>query len=547
MSETGLKIFKLNFDGSFDEISYENIKDVFTIVNILAIYMSQKKTMYIWIGSNATQALKNHISNIRVLVKEEFPDFRIIRNFTFEMRDEPFEFFKNLKISKEELYKIIDYQEKVMLPTLRKIKTLRSKLEGLIDSEDYANAIKTSEEIIVLANQIEDDAVLTEQKRLITDIKSKNEDKKIIDEISEKGSTVDKEFFKLIEAKEFLKAHQLVEDFEKSFSTTYDLSLIPIVKDLLSREKKIWKKEQDRLIKALNKLENDLFLALKNLEIEAALNLMERGKGLFVNLINEDVKLKWKGFETDIQAAKQKVEFIKVCDNFINQYIKLKEKFQFNTITRELGKLLKKVQDLKIHDYKKKLEDIEKEINSAEDSYNKKLAEIAELEKEIKSNQKKNLLDNTLKNCQSITELVKSINKLDLEEKYSAILIKTEEAIENKRIFEEKQESLKKELNQLEKAINTSLKLMNLVKAGDIIEKSKIFLVELVDDKVKENWNEIEKGFKLTKDLIQNVENLSKKGIMALESKSYKDSLNNYEQIINLIQVYDKQIQGKVG
>ena len=299
--------------------------------------------------------------------------------------------------------------------------------------------------------------------------------------------------------------------------------------------------------KSTNKLENDLFLALKNLEIEAALNLMERGKGLFVNLINEDVKLKWKGFETDIQAAKQKVELIKVCDNFINQYIKLKEKFQFSTITTELGKLLKKVQDLKIHDYKKKLEDIEKEINSAEDSYNKKLAEIAELEKEIKSNQKKNLLDNTLKNCQSIIELVKSINKLDLEEKYSAILIKTEEAIENKRIFEEKQESLKKELNQLEKAINTSLKLMNIVKAGDIIEKSKIFLVELVDDKVKENWNEIEKEFKLTKDLIQNVENLSKKGIMALESKSYKDSLNNYEQIINLIQVYDKQIQGKVG
>jgi len=547
MSETGLKIFKLNFDGSFDEISYQNIKDVFTIVNILAIYMSQKKTMYIWIGSNATQSLKNHISNIRVLVKEEFPDFRIIRNFTFEMRDEPFEFFKNLNITKEELYKIIDYQEKVMLPTLRKIKTLRSKLEGLIDSEDYANAIKTSEEIIVLANQIEDDAVLTEQKRLITDIKSKNEDKKIIDEISEKGSTVDKEFFKLIEAKEFLKAHQLVEEFEKSFSTTYDLSLIPIVKDLLSREKKIWKKEQDRLIKALNKLENDLFLALKNLEIEAALNLMERGKGLFVNLINEDVKLKWKGFETDIQATKQKVELIKVCDNFINQYIKLKEKFQFNTITRELGKLLKKVQDLKIHDYKKKLEDVEKEINSAEDSYNKKLAEIAELEKKIKSNQKNNLLDDTLKNCQSIIELVESVNKLDLEENYSAILIKTEEAIEKRRIFEERQGKLKKELIQLEEDIKTSLKRMDLAKAGDIVEKSKIFLTELVDDKKKENWNDLEKRFKLAKNLIRNVEDLSKNGIMALESKSYKDSLNKYEQIINLIQGYDKQIQGKVG
>lgn len=547
MSETGLKIFKLNFDGSFNEISYENIKDVFTIVNILAIYVSQKKTMYIWIGRNATQALKNHISNIRVLVKEEFPDFRIIRNFTFEMRDEPFEFFQNLNISKEELYKIIDYQEKVMLPTLKKIDTLKTKLESLIDTEDYANAIKISEEIIVLANQIDDNAVLTEQKRLIPEIKLKNEDKQIIDEISEKTSTVDKEFSKLIKAKEFLKAHQLVEEFEKSFSTTYDLSAIPIAKDLLSREKKIWKKEQDRLIKSLNKLENDLFLALRNLEIETALNLLERGKAFFLNLINEEVKLKWKRFETDIQIAKQKVELIKVCDNFIIEYVKLKDKFQFNTITTKLGSLLTKVQKLKITDYKKKLEDINKEINSAEDSYNKKLAEIAELEKKIKSNQKNNLLDDTLKNCQSIIKLVKSINKLDLEEKYSAILIQTEEAIENKRIFEEKQENLKEELTQLEKVFGSSLKRMDIAKTGEIIEKSKIFLVELVDDKTKEKWNALEKKFKLTKNLIQNVENLSRNGITALESKSYKDSLNNYEQIINLIQGYTKQIQGKVG
>ena len=547
MSEAGLKIFKLNFDGSFDEISYENIKDVFTIVNILAIYMSQKKTMYIWIGRNATQALKNHISNIRVLVKEEFPDFRIIRNFTFEMRDEPFEFFQNLNITKEELYKIIDYQEKVMLPTLKKMDTLKTKLESLIDTEDYANAIKISEEIIVLANEIDDNAVLTEQKRLITEIKLKNEDKQIIDEISEKVSTVDKEFSKLIETKEFLKAHQLVEEFEKSFSTTYDLSVIPIGKDLLSREKKIWKKEQDRLIKALNKLENDLFIALRNLEIEKATNLIKKGKALFLNLINDEIKLKWEGFETDIQTAKQKVDLIKVCDNFITEYVKLKEKFQFNTITTKLSSLLKKVQKLKITDYKKKLEDIKKEINLAEDSYNKKLTEIAELEKKIKSNQKNNFLDDTLKNCQSIIKLVKSINKLDLEEKYSAILIQIEEAIENKRVFEEKQDNLKEKLTQLEKMFGSSLKRIDIAKTGEIIEKSKICLVELVDDKTKEKWNALEKRFKLTKNLIQNVENLSRNGITALESKSYKDSLKKYEQIINLIQGYSKQIQGKVG
>ncbi|GAH50669.1 unnamed protein product [marine sediment metagenome] len=73
MIENVIKTFKLNYDGTFDEIACENIKDVFTIVNILAIYIQKIKTMYIWIGRNATQALKNHVAKIRVILKEEFP------------------------------------------------------------------------------------------------------------------------------------------------------------------------------------------------------------------------------------------------------------------------------------------------------------------------------------------------------------------------------------------------------------------------------------------------------------------------------------------
>ncbi|MFX1531289.1 MAG: hypothetical protein ACFFBC_09260 [Promethearchaeota archaeon] len=545
MSETGLKIFKLNFDGSFDEISYENIKDVFTIVNILAIYLSQKKTMYIWIGRNATQALKNHISNIRVLLKEEFPEFRILRNFTFEMRDEQFEFFNNLNITKEELYEIIDYQEKVMLPTLKEIDSLKSQLEKFIESEDFTNAIKASEEIIILAKIIEDDAVLTEQNRLIVEIKSKYEDKVIIDEISEKVPTLDKEFTRLIEEKEYLKAHQLIEEFEIKFRDKYDLSLIPIVKELLSKEKKIWKEEQDRLTKLLNKLETNLYLALKNLDIEKAENLIEKGKSLFSNLLNNEIKLKWGGFETEIHTAKQKVDLIGVCDNFLKSYTELRENFQFKSIYTEINNLLKKVQDLDIPDYEKKLENVRKEVNSAEESYKKKLLEIAELEKKIKSNQKNNLIDDTLRDCQNILKLIKSIKKSDLEEYYTTILNETEEAIEKRRIFEEKQENLKKELTQLNKEINDSLKKMDVEKAGDVIVKSKIFLAELVDNKVKENWNKLEKNYNLAKELIQNVETLSNDGILALESKSYNDCLKKYEEIVSLIQGYNKQIQGR--
>lgn len=547
MSETGLNIFRLNIDGSFDEISYENIKDVFTIVNILAIYVSQKKTMYIWIGRNATQALKIHISNIRVLVKEEFPDFRIIRNFTFEMRDEPFDFFNNLHISKEELYQIIDYQEEVMLPILKEIDNLRVKLNSFIESKDYGNAIKISENIIVLANQIEDDAVLEEQKRIVTECKSKNEEKKLIDEIVESASAIEKEFSNFIEAEEFLKAHQLIEGFEKRFSDKYDLSLIPAIKALLSKEQKIWKKEQNRLVKALNKLENDFFLALKNLEVESAITLLEKGRALFLNLLNEEIKFKWKGFEAEIQIAKEKAILIEKCDLFFKDYINLKKEFKFSTITTRLTELLENVKDLKVVDYKKKLEDLQVEIKSTKDSYNKKLAKITELEKKVENNQENNLLDNVLENCKDIVELAKSIDKLEIEKKYISIFSQTEEAIEDRRIFKEKQNKLKKELSQLKKEIEASLKQMDIEKVKNLIDKSEIYLSELFDDIVKESWNEVNKRFKLARDLIQKVDSLSKNGFMALESKSYKDSLKDYSQIIGLIQGYNKQIEGKVS
>ncbi len=540
MSQNVVKIFKLNFDGTFDEIAYANIKEVFTIVNILAIYVTTKKIMYVWIGSNATQALKNHISNIRVLVKEEFPDFRIIRNFTFEMREEPFEFFKNLELNKEDLYKLIDYQEKVMLPTLKKIKNLKNTLPKLVDSEEYSNAIKISEEIVKLAKEINDDALQTEQKRLISELTAKGADKEIINELEEVAMGVDKEFSNLIKTEEFLKAHIIVEEFEKIYSKKYDLSLINSARELISKEKKIWKKEQERLIKELTKLENDFFLAIKNLEIENAIKILERGKSLFQNLIDDEVKKKWDQFDDKLQIAKQKAELVKVIDVFIKKSEEMKVNYQFKALKNEINTLLTKVQKLNITDYQKKLEDLKTDIVSAEEGYNKKLAEIENLEKEIKKNQKSNLIDDVLRDCQKIIQIAQSINKTEVIEKYSIALEQTEKAIEEIKIFEEKQEKLRNELEQMEKNLASLLKTMDLAKLEKILEKSKMLLIELVDEEIKKNWVILEKKYISARDLIVNVENLSKSGLNSLNDKSYRESLDFYEQIINQIQSYNK-------
>ncbi|MHA2390701.1 MAG: hypothetical protein ACXAEX_01925 [Promethearchaeota archaeon] len=536
MPDTGLNIFKLNFDGSFDEIAYDDIKDVFTIINILAIYLSKKKVMYIWIGRNATQSLKNHISNIRIIIKEEFPDFRILRNFTFEMREESYEFFNNLSITKEELYKQIDYQEQIMLPTLRKIDLLKKKLEKSNEIEDYSNAINLSKEIIELAEKIEDEALVTEQKELLTDLTARSEKAKIISEIEEKTLEMEIEFTTLLDAKEFLEAHRLVENLIERYKNIYDLTQIPSVNNLISEEKVIWDKEQKRLKKELAKLENDLYRALKNLEVEKAKNILEMAKNLFPNLLDDEIKNKWDRFDSELQSAKQKAVLIKKAEEFVFNSKSLIENYQFQSLYDELEILLGKVQELKIGPTEEKLKSLQKEIISAEANFNSKVAELEVLEQSITSKQESDLLMEILEPCEKLISIAKSIKKSDLIHKYTEIFKKTKKKLEEIKNFEENQNKLKTELKQLDYLYKTAMREMNLTEVDIVIEKSKLFLVDLVDNKIKENWIEYEKSFIAAKDLINSVDTLIKKGIRALERRSYNETLNFYEQIISLIQ-----------
>ena len=539
MSISGPKVFKLNFDGSFDNIAYENIKDAFTIVNILAIYIKQKKTMYIWIGKKATQSLKNHISNIRVLVKEEFPDFRIIRNNTVEMREEPYDFFQNLNINKEELYEQIDYQEKILLPILNDIDKLKDKSERFIKTTSYEDALKTTKEIIEMAKKIGDEALIAEQEKLISELTTKGESKKVIDEITNKTTEFEKKFHTLIEKREFLSANNILEEFKKVLGENYDLTQVPSTTEFITNGEKILKKEQDRLQRELKRLENDLLLSFKNLDTKTAVDIMREGNSLLLNLLNDEIKVKWKKLDDDLKIVKQKIELKKDIDTFFTESKLLKNNYQFKEIKIKIEELVPLVKNLNFSDYQKKLESFKKEILSAEKSYNKSLSEIVELEKLIKDNQANNLIDDILKNCEKILKIAKSINKSDIVESYLAIAKQTESLKEENRLFEENQKKLKQELSNLAKSLTSALKNFELSKASEIIQKGKIALIELVDEEIKKKWDGFEKKYLAAKSLIEEIEKLSKSGLQALEAKTYDESLKFYKQIVDQIEGYE--------
>lgn len=539
MVENIIKTFKLNYDGTFDEIAYENIKDVFTIVNILAIYIQKIKTMYIWIGRSATQALKNHVAQIRVLLKEEFPQFRIIRNITFEMRSEPFEFFKNLNITKDELYEIIEYQEKTVLPVLEKIDDLKERSENSIESEDFETAIELLKEIICLAEKIQNDALKTEQESLLSELTKKYENQKIISEIEHEVIRIEKEFNQLIRAKNILSAHELVESFIEKYEKVYDLTLVPSAKELILKEKKKWKAEQEKIKNDLSILEKDFNESIDNLEISEATEIYDKAMNLISNLIEKKIRNKWEGCHKKIQKVKNKIEFINRFEKFSEELPKLKESHLYIDIKTNIEILIKEVESIDFLEYYDKLKVISKEIDSAEELFNRTLEEIRSLEKTIIDNEKNKLFEKNLKVCEKIIELGKSVNKTEVIKNYTNILKQTQEQIKKRKEFEENQNKLKEELSKLEKEFTLNIKSMGIKAVNEILEKSEKFLNDLVDDDINDRWDNFKTKFHTARRLLENIEFLSKNGIIALDKGSYEKSLKFFEQIIDQLQVYE--------
>ena len=182
---------------------------------------------------------------------------------------------------------------------------------------------------------------------------------------------------------------------------------------------------------------------------------------------------------------------------------------------------------------------LNKEIDSAEKSYNKILEEIGILEKEIIDNQKNNRFENNIRDCDKIIKLANSIKNLEIAKNYSKIIEKTKEQIKNRKEFEEKQRLLKEELTKLEKKFTSSMKTMEIKNINEILEKGDEFLNQLLDDEIKGKWDNFKAKFHSAKQLLENIEILSKNGMDALEKGSCPDSLDFFEQIIHQLQEYE--------
>ena len=306
---SNIKIFKLNYSGSFKEISEENLLLSFTLFDILTFYVPNQRLMYIWIGKKASQSLKKLIPQIRGAISSEYPELKILRNITIESGLEPAEFLGLIGITEEGMKARIKKLEIKLLPILSEINRLKEKVDKYFISENYNMAIDAAQKIVNLAKDIDDDSLEQDQINFINEARARAQASEILHQIENQSKELIKEFNQLVDVEKYREAHNLVKDFKKEYENEYDISSISLAQQLILKDENMiysLKIEQEKIKKEINEFYNSFKTGPNKGNLKQAKEFFGKIKAEIKNLFDDDVINSLKQFETQYDEVKKK-------------------------------------------------------------------------------------------------------------------------------------------------------------------------------------------------------------------------------------------------
>ncbi len=493
MEEQGLKFFKLDYSGSFKEINTDSPLDLFTLVDILAIYIPMQKRMYIWIGKWATQSLRNYIPQIRTRFSEKLPELKILRNITIESGSEPSDFFQPFKFTWETLNSHIDEQETKLKPIINEIDSLKEQIVKLTNLEEFEEAIILSKEIINLSKEIEDKALENEQKDNIKDLRRRGKLKISKDKVEEETEKIKKSFEELIDThkpEDIIKAHKIIDEYKTKYENFIDLSVISSASDLLLEEDKVWKKfttDQNKAIRDLKTLANKIKKYIEKNDLEEAETILIKARELLLLVSGDDLKHEWNEIESQVLENKIKTSTIEEIEKSILDSSKLSEELQFKDAISRIESTIELIQDKDILEYNNKLKNKMEEIIAKQAEFEKRIDKINLLEQKIKENRENGYLIAVIIQCEEIIKIAELIKKQDIVLDYTQILEEIKNDLEEERkIKKEKQEALIEKAKELEEVIQTEEDVLPLIEEFSVED----ILSELPDE-VNDMLNQI--------------------------------------------------------
>jgi len=292
-----IKIFKLNYSGSFEEILPEKLLSNLSLFNILTFYVPNQKRMYIWIGKKVSHTLKSHIPQIRAAISQKHPELQILRNITIESGLEPPDFLKIIGIEESILKSKIKELEIKLLPVFSEISRLKSKADEYFISNNYEDAIKSAQKIVTLAKTINDESLEQDQISFIIESRSRARASEILQEIETLCKEATIKFDQLVKDEKYQDAHKLVENIKQRYANKYNLSAIPLAQHLLLKNENMvyrLKIEQDSILQDINNFITSLEKSSSKPNLTRMKDFLERRMHMSQHFLDNKINYKMK-------------------------------------------------------------------------------------------------------------------------------------------------------------------------------------------------------------------------------------------------------------
>ncbi len=365
------------------------------------------------------------------------------------------------------------------------------------------NAIKVAQQIIKLAKEAKLDFIVEEQEDFINQMKTEKIKKDKISLTMEAFKKTKAKFEKSIKLKDIATAHKEVSDFKQKYSKITNLSSLSSVQELFLKDRELWiefMEEQENLKREINNLNNKFMKSLKANDFKDANKILENVKSYTNQIIDEEIKKKWKSHEQEYLKQKENYELCEKVDKAIEDSMALKDQFIFEEALLKIDNTGELIKEKELIQCKTKLLETRKEIVAAEIKYNKLYLELAKFKDEFRFNRENNFLFALSRVCEKIIHISQLIGMQEVEEEYtdSQKQIKNEiEERESKSRLE--QEELKRRFKDIENLIVTDERVLPLVEIfsikellGDLSENIKEKL-EQISTLLVENRVEIKK------------------------------------------------------
>ncbi len=445
-----VRIFKLNYAGTLDEIPEDLLINSFVSISILVIHIPKQKRMYTWIGNKASQSLVNFVPKIRELIVKERPELTTLRTISVDQGKEPDEFFSDITLGRNDFESLIQNQDTKVFSVISDIDQLKIKKSNCIIVGNYKDAIEVSEEIKKLAEEITEFNIIREEEKFISNADRIND---LLDEIDRTKP----QFDTLVENNKIIEAHEFIEELQEKYTGIIEGLPAPKVKSLLSKHDEVWHtflEEQDSIERELVSLENTIKISLPHGDIAKATASITRARELLDKSVNDELKQKWEQIKLEYLKEKGIYDISSHAEVALIESDKDLHNLAFDDGISKLDGALEKVGTEELPELTQKLTTKREFLVAKKGEHEKRIILLDVLEKHLEENQQAKKYDVAVKNCKKLIEIAPQLKRDDLVEKYNPLLEKLQQKLEKQIAAKaQEQEELKQKAEELAEVI----------------------------------------------------------------------------------------------